>query len=147
MTKANQRQVGGTHYKTEYEHWDFAIWCDMGPMEYAASKHVTRWRKKDGIKDLKKAMHYIDKLVESYDIYDLHYTHTSQAREKVREETHKFAVANDLTELEEKFIYWLVTFESREELDDVRGTLVWLTHHEMEGMGGTPGDGGHYENE
>src|ERR1700746_3511055 len=97
MPTANQRQIGGTHYKTSYEHWDLAILLDMGPMEYASSKHVTRWRKKDGIKDLEKALHYVDKLIESYEIYDLHRPCSKGA---VKDEVDKFAAANNLTELE-----------------------------------------------
>ena len=142
MPTVNQRQVGGTHYKTEYEHWDLAIFLDMGPMEYAASKHVTRWRKKDGLKDLQKATHYIDKLVESYEIYDLHRPYL---RDRVREEIEKFTVANNLTNLEALFLFKLCTFETLIELEDVRGTLMWLIQHETEAQPGTPGDGGHYD--
>jgi hypothetical protein len=142
MQTANLKQIGGTHYKTSYEHWDLAILLDMGPMEYASSKHVTRWRKKDGIKDLQKALHYLDKLIEVYEIYDVHRPYPA---ERVKEEVDKFAVANDLTELEALFIFKLCTFETKIELLDVRSTLIWLTQHEIEGMPGTPGDGGHYD--
>jgi hypothetical protein len=140
MLTANQMQIGGSHYKTTYEHWDLAIFLDMGCLEYASSKHVTRWRKKDGIKDLKKALHELDKLIEVYEIYDLHRPYSL---ERVKEEVDKFAAANDLSELEALYIYRLCTFETRDELLDVRGTLVWLTHDAIESMPGTPGDGGH----
>jgi predicted MPP superfamily phosphohydrolase len=139
---ANQRQVGGTHYKTPYEHWDLAIFLDMGCLEYASSKHVTRWRKKDGIKDLRKALHYLDKLIEVYEIYDLH---RPCPLDRVKEEVNKFAIANDLTDLEGVFIYRLCTFDSKEELQDgVRGALIWLMQEATEGMTGTPEDGGHH---
>lgn len=138
---ANQKQIGGNHYKTTYEHWDLAIFLDMGPMEYASSKHVTRWRKKDGMKDLSKALHYLDKLIEVYEIYDIH---RPCLPERVKEEVDKFAAANSLTELESLYIYRLCTFESEAELHDVRGLLIWLTQDATEGMQGTPEDGGHH---
>lgn len=63
---ANDRQVGGTHYAGEYQHWDFAINVSMKYMEGNATKYITRWRKKNGLQDLQKALHYVEKMVESY---------------------------------------------------------------------------------
>jgi len=62
---ALETQEGGTHYK------DMAI----QPIEYIHSnklpfaegciiKYVSRWRSKNGIKDLEKARHFIDLLIE-----------------------------------------------------------------------------------
>ena len=58
-------QVGGSHYKD----------CAIQPIEYIHAnklgfaegnvvKYVTRWRDKNGIKDLEKARHYIDLLIQ-----------------------------------------------------------------------------------
>lgn len=57
-------QVGGDHYAAEYQHWDWAEDVRLGNMEYAATKYIIRWRKKDGLKDLKKARSYVQKLIE-----------------------------------------------------------------------------------
>lgn len=61
-TSANDRQVGGTHYKTGgLEHWDL-----FGP-EYlmgCASKYVARHMDKDGREDLEKAIHFCEKVLE-----------------------------------------------------------------------------------
>jgi hypothetical protein len=60
----NETQIGGDHYKSEYQHWDLV--CDLG-LHYLlanASKYVTRWRKKNGAQDLEKAEHYIKKFLE-----------------------------------------------------------------------------------
>lgn len=62
--KANDVQIGGTHYKTKYEHWDFAFDTGMGYFDGCATAYVTRWRTKDGVKDLKKARHFIVKMQE-----------------------------------------------------------------------------------
>lgn len=65
--KANDRQVGGDHYKSEYQHWDFVPDVGVNYLLGTASKYVTRWRKKNGIQDLEKAIHYIDKFCEHYE--------------------------------------------------------------------------------
>jgi len=60
--KANDRQVGGDHYRTGgLQHWDM-----FGPEYYmgCATKYVSRWRKKNGMQDLEKAKHYAEKLAE-----------------------------------------------------------------------------------
>ena len=67
---ANERQVSGSHYKPKKEgsiqHWDYCVRSETPNLEYAASKYVTRWRKKNGIVDLEKALHYVEKRIESY---------------------------------------------------------------------------------
>jgi hypothetical protein len=58
---ANDKQVGGDHYRSEYQHWDFV--CDM-KLHYLlgnATKYVARYKKKNGLQDLEKAKHYIEK--------------------------------------------------------------------------------------
>jgi hypothetical protein len=61
---ANAKQVAGNHYQNNYQHWDFM--CDTG-MHYllgCASKYVIRFRKKNGMQDLEKAIHYLEKAQE-----------------------------------------------------------------------------------
>lgn len=58
-------QVGGGHYKDmaiqpiEYIHKN-----GIGFVEGAVIKYVSRWRKKNGLEDLRKARHMIDLLIE-----------------------------------------------------------------------------------
>lgn len=61
---ANDRQVGGDHYKAPIQHWDYVISNDLGYLEGQITKYVTRWRKKGGLEDLEKARHYLEKLIE-----------------------------------------------------------------------------------
>ncbi len=61
---ANTRQVGGVHYRSEYQHWDFIEDWGIGYLEGCASKYITRWRLKSGVQDVEKAIHYIEKLIE-----------------------------------------------------------------------------------
>ena len=58
-------QVAGDHYKSlkiqpvEYIHANGLGFC-----EGSVVKYVTRWRDKGGVKDLEKAKHFIDLLIE-----------------------------------------------------------------------------------
>lgn len=63
MTNPNNIQVGGSHYKSPglLEHWDFAWENDYNQFEYCISKYVYRCYKKNGLEDLKKAGHHLDK--------------------------------------------------------------------------------------
>ena len=66
MTKSLDRQVGGNHYRD----------MDIQPAEYimrngirfaegCVIKYVSRWRYKGGVEDLRKAMHFLEMLIES----------------------------------------------------------------------------------
>jgi hypothetical protein len=63
--RANDTQVAGNHYKQfRIEPWDAIIDWNLGYLDGNAVKYLSRWRHKNGIEDLKKARHYIDKLIE-----------------------------------------------------------------------------------
>ena len=65
LTNANAVQVGGAHYKDKtLQPWDAIIAWDMGFLDGNALKYLVRFRDKGGVEDLKKARHYIDKLIE-----------------------------------------------------------------------------------
>lgn len=62
---ANETQVGGTHYKQfTFETWDVIHDWGLGYFDGNAVKYLSRWKHKGGINDLRKARHYIDKLIE-----------------------------------------------------------------------------------
>lgn len=62
---ANDKQVGGDHYKKKaIEPWDYIAANGLGFFEGSIVKYVSRWQDKGGIKDLEKARHFIDKLIE-----------------------------------------------------------------------------------
>ncbi len=63
--RANDTQVAGNHYKQfQIEPWDAISDWNLGYLDGNAVKYLSRWRHKNGIEDLKKARHYIDKLLE-----------------------------------------------------------------------------------
>lgn len=67
---ANERQVGGTHYTSKaIQPWD-AMQAWMTKEQFAgflrgnAIKYLARCEDKGGAEDLKKAQHYLEKLIE-----------------------------------------------------------------------------------
>jgi hypothetical protein len=65
MSTVNNIQHGGTHYKEKpVQPWDYIAANGLGYFEGNVVKYVSRWRDKGGIEDLRKARHYLDKLIE-----------------------------------------------------------------------------------
>lgn len=65
MTDPNARQVGGAHYKTMiYQHWDWVTDIGLPYLLGCATKYICRWRQKNGVQDLEKAIHYLEKAKE-----------------------------------------------------------------------------------
>ncbi len=63
--KANQVQVGGYHYRNKtIQPWDAIHAWDLDFFSGNVVKYVARHREKNGVQDLKKARHYLDKLIE-----------------------------------------------------------------------------------
>lgn len=63
---ANERQVGGNHYKKGgEEHWD-RQWRLYGRGYFVGciTKYVERYHDKNGVQDLEKAQHFLEKLIE-----------------------------------------------------------------------------------
>lgn len=65
MQQANDKQVGGTHYKSKIQHWDYVLANEIPYLEAQIIKYLTRWRRKGGSVDLQKAKHFLEKLFES----------------------------------------------------------------------------------
>ena len=63
--KANEYQVAGSHYSDNtIQPWDYIVANGLGYLEGNIIKYTTRWRRKGGIEDLKKVIHYAEKLIE-----------------------------------------------------------------------------------
>jgi hypothetical protein len=64
---ANERQVGGSHYKHDgngEEHWDRVSRLGLDYFQGQITKYVERWKMKNGVQDLEKARHFLDKYIE-----------------------------------------------------------------------------------
>lgn len=66
MNDVNKYQIGGLHYKTTIEHWDYVIANDLNYFEGQITKYVTRCRKKNGLEDLQKAKHFLEKYMDAF---------------------------------------------------------------------------------
>jgi len=60
---ANDIQVGG-NTKQGIQTWDYIAANEIGYFEGNVIKYVSRWKQKGGIEDLRKAQHYLSKLIE-----------------------------------------------------------------------------------
>lgn len=123
---ANETQVGGNHYKTEYEHWDLVIATGMSYLPAQATRYIVRWRKKDGLKDLQKALHYIDKLREAF----LVGTVKPFCADRSFSEIVKFSLANKLSEREHIAVVDLATWRSDGDLANARHMVELLIERE-----------------
>lgn len=61
---AMDKQVGGNHYQLPIQPIEYILANGLGYCEANVVKYVSRWRNKGGIQDLKKAIHYLEMLIE-----------------------------------------------------------------------------------
>lgn len=66
MTEANKTQVGGDHYQKygNLQHWDIVHHFDLDYFQGQITKYIMRWKDKNGLQDLKKAQHFLQKYIE-----------------------------------------------------------------------------------
>ena len=68
MSSANETQVGGGHYKTQTpdqpQHWDIVAIHNLDYFQGQITKYVMRWKNKNGLQDLQKAQHFLQKYIE-----------------------------------------------------------------------------------
>ncbi len=64
MSNANTKQVAGTHYRSTIQHWDYVVANDLDYFQGQITKYVTRWKRKNGLDDLLKAQHFLEKYIE-----------------------------------------------------------------------------------
>ncbi|MCE7073709.1 DUF3310 domain-containing protein [Dyadobacter sp. CY327] len=62
--KANDNQVDGQHYRKSIQVWDFIAANELDYFQGNVVKYSCRFKDKNGIADLKKARHYLDKMIE-----------------------------------------------------------------------------------
>ena len=65
MSDLNKKQVGGEHYKgVDQEHWDWVHANELDYFQGQITKYVYRWKSKNGMEDLRKAHHFLEKYIE-----------------------------------------------------------------------------------
>src|SRR6516164_8130135 len=145
---ANNRKI--PHYASEYQHWDLVVAIPMSYLAGCSTKYVARWRKKGGVDDLHKAMHYLDKLIETYLPVPIARTMT---RSEIQYEVSRFSAANHLSIIEEEYILLLSNYRYEDDLRTARLILediIELAEGELlkkieePNRPGTPDDGGQH---
>ena len=84
MSEVGKRQVGGEHYKTKIQVWDYIHKNGIGYLAGNVIKYASRYEKKNGLEDLLKARHYIDKLIEE-EIVEAEAEADTQAQNEIAE--------------------------------------------------------------
>lgn len=130
MSEVNNKQIGGDHYRSPVQHWDFVEINGLGYLEGCASKYATRNRKKheSPVEDLEKAIHYCEKLISLHEAGQRHnrriltignYDDVVMASLVISVED--FAAANDLTPDEEAVVniltFWTNSGDLRDAID------------------------------
>lgn len=137
----NDRQVGGSHYRSSYQHWDWSIDMNIGPIEYAASKYISRWWKKHGpvkgLEDVEKAKHYVQKIKEAH-AEGRYPTGFSRLRDVSMSayKTMDFGKKNNLTEHESMICWMLAGWETPAALDECLSALDYITANPQKAAGG-----------
>ena len=99
---ANQKQVGGDHYKKRgINHWDLVYKLGWDYFRGQVSRYVVRYRDKDMVKDLKKAQHYIEKMRE------LTLLNQALLTDKQKELLNDFCFDQELNPNQEKILWQL----------------------------------------
>lgn len=131
----NNVQVGGNHYKgSGYEHWDFVNECLHGRyLEGCVTKYITRHRKKNGLLDLRKALHYLDKIRELHQkrVY-MPIGFAPRRNIEQGRSVGAFCTLNEMPELETSIVARISTWENEDDLGFVRNQLLHLIALEEE---------------
>lgn len=128
--KANEIQVGGEHYRSSFQHWDFVQMLQISYLPAQIDKYLTRWRKKNGLQDLEKAGHFLDKFIE-----------VEKERHQVSNTfMNNFLRANDILREERDIINMLVQYQlgDVERLDVARAGLTRLIDLEKQRLADKP---------
>ena len=121
--QANKMQVGGEHYASEYQHWDFVqdALCGLY-LEGQITKYVSRWRKKNGVQDLQKALHFTNKLRESTHLRCMSSLNREAGIDGIKI-ANEFCAINKLDEKETYIITTIAGWTYQTDLDQVATVL------------------------
>lgn len=144
---ANDKQVGGDHYRTSgRQHWDLVAIYKIGYLEGCATKYLVRWRRKNGLVDLEKALHFTDKLIE------LAEGGLRPGGEVPLDKVMWLSEEHGLSPTEDTAVTLLLRWQTISDLQSARlaiQRLVWNEQQRLQSIGdefvqGTPEDGGQH---
>lgn len=64
--KALDSQVGGAHYQLPIQPVDYIVKNNLGYREGNVIKYVSRHQNKNGAEDIRKAIHYLQMILDDY---------------------------------------------------------------------------------
>jgi Protein of unknwon function (DUF3310) len=122
----NDRQIDGEHYRAankDYQHWDLVADYGLSYFIGNMTKYVCRWRKKHGLTDLEKALHYLDKLIS----LELSYRFIPKRKLYLPTDTAgKFCEQQGLGELETEIVILSVRYREQQDLPPIREKIMEL---------------------
>lgn len=134
---ANDKQVGGSHYRSSYQHWDLVTACGNRYLEGQATKYLSRYKKKNGLEDLQKAVHYTEKLLEEATAGNVRPPVISHAA-RYDEETQNFCALNGIDGEAREAMILLMAWSEVHHI----GRAGWLINLVMREYAGPDTDGG-----
>ena len=119
MNAVNSYQVGGSHYQSEVQHWDWVTKNGLGYLVGCATKYISRSRKKFAtpVQDLEKAIHYIDKLIS---MFELHFIEPRDPARPWPVPCELFCEVNLLTPVESDIVTTLANWQTENDLHRAR---------------------------
>jgi hypothetical protein len=116
-SKANERQEGGDHYRRipGEQHWDRAVRLGFDFFQYMITKYVERCWQKNGLEDLRKALHFTQKYIE-----------VSEAAERKGANEHDRDRTQDYIDELQATIFNLRNTDAAEAARDNAAKLDWL---------------------
>lgn len=126
MTQANDPVLVPKHYRSEYIHWDLIIATGADYLVGNATKYISRWRKKGGLQDLQKALHYVNKLSEAVAAGLVQSRITSKEYSGAFAEVSKFSLVNGLSEREQVAVTDLILWKDEGDLESARDMILLL---------------------
>lgn len=137
---ANDRQIGGNHYKVgvhQLEHWDIIDRYRLGYLEGCITKYVARCWKKNGLEDLEKALHYMEKLIER--------VKEGRTPTGIVPENVVFDFCYGMSWSQTCCIFYVMRWQTISELMEAESRLRELILYDQIPLPGTPEDGGQHE--
>lgn len=100
-SEANTMQVGGQHYKSEFQHWDWILVVRLSYLAAQVTKYLARWRKKNGKEDVNKSGHFLIKFIED----------EKKRHAEYIAETNRFITENEIPDEEACVFHALVKYK------------------------------------
>lgn len=128
------KQVGGTHYQAQYQHWDWALDLDLPCLIYAATKYVDRiGAKGDPVEEIDKAISYVEKFQKWLEENDFH--PDVGADEYARDMTAKYDLSRQSDWLfgkwQKRIVWACADIRRREDLTAILGIMHEFRSHLM----------------